>query len=89
MNNTRITQIFKYSVKYKLSITHKKLVIIMSVFKTIQLPDEFIEKYIAPFVNRANGYSSKAEVVKAAVRDFAAKNKIEEKIEEKKPEVSA
>jgi hypothetical protein len=40
-------------------------------YKTIQLPEEFVQKYIdTQLENKASGFSSRASVVKAGVRSL-------------------
>lgn len=54
----------------------------MANYKTIQLPTEFVEKWIDPVVeDKSAGFQSRAEFVKEACRrlneKYTSKNKIE------------
>jgi Arc/MetJ-type ribon-helix-helix transcriptional regulator len=49
-------------------------------YTTIKLPSEFVEQVIDPLVSdAAQGFSSRADVVKAALREFAKDNTPNEK----------
>ena len=51
-------------------------------YTTVKLPVEFLAENIDPLVNEKNGYSSRAEVIKDAIRVFIASRKPEQKNEE-------
>jgi len=52
-----------------------------SKFKTIKLPEDFVNAYIDPLVESSLGYSSRAEVAKDGIRRL---NRRDEKENEEK-----